>query len=69
MRRQMIVLFFGLMVAGLIPLLQSLNNPRLTGMRAFDRIQLIASGICFGVALRALVSAAGKEKRKDVEDN
>jgi hypothetical protein len=65
----MIVLFFALIVAGLIPLLQSLNNPRLTGMRAVDRIQLMTSGLCFGAALGALVSAAGKEKRKDVEDN
>jgi hypothetical protein len=65
----MIVLFFALIVAGLIPLLQSLNNPRLTGMRAVDRIQLITSGLCFGVALGAMVRGAGKQKRKEVEDN
>ena len=69
MRRRMIVLFFAMIVAGLIPLLQSLNNPRLAGMRAFDRVQLITSGLCFGTALGALVSAASKEKRKDVEDS
>lgn len=34
---------------GVMPLLNSLSNPRLAGAHGSDRLQLIAVGVCFGV--------------------
>lgn len=64
MRKRSVLLFVGLAVAGLAPLLNSFSNPRLVGMRGVDRLQLIAPGFCFGAAFVVLVSGVGKEKEK-----
>jgi hypothetical protein len=53
-KRRVITLAF-LLLFGVIPLLNSLNNPRLSGMHAVDRIQLVASGLCFGVGFGLLL--------------
>jgi hypothetical protein len=34
---------------GILPLLNSLSNPRLAGAHGADRLQLIAVGVCFGI--------------------
>ena len=44
-----------LVLFGLIPLLNSFSNPRISGMRLVDRIQLISSGACLGVGFGILV--------------
>lgn len=69
MRKRSILIFFGLIVTGLAPLLNNINNPRLAGMRAVDRIQLIATGACFGVAFVSLVSAVSKQKPEGDAEN
>ena len=55
MNRQRIALFISLIVTGLVPLMNNMTNPRLSGLHTLDRVQLITSGLCFGVALGALV--------------
>ena len=34
---------------GVLPLLNSLSNPRLATAHGSDRLQLIAVGVCFGI--------------------
>ncbi len=34
---------------GVLPLLNSLSNPRLAAAHGADRLQLIAVGVCFGI--------------------
>jgi len=34
---------------GVLPLLNSLSNPRLAGAHGSDRLQLIAVGVCFAM--------------------
>jgi hypothetical protein len=34
---------------GILPLLNSLSNPRLASAHGSDRLQLIAVGLCFGI--------------------
>jgi hypothetical protein len=46
-----------LILFGVFPLLNSLNNPRTSNLHGADRLQLIASGLCFGVAFGVLVGA------------
>lgn len=48
----MVCLFF--FILGLAPLLNSLSNPRLGGLRVPDRLRLIAPGLLFGVGLAGL---------------
>jgi hypothetical protein len=36
------------------PLLNSLSNPRLEGLHGSDFVQLITSGLCFGVGFGVL---------------
>jgi hypothetical protein len=38
-----------LILFGFLPLLNSLNNPRLASAHGSDRLQLIAVGLCFGI--------------------
>jgi hypothetical protein len=65
MRRISLLLFIAMVVAGLPPLLNNFSNPRLSGMRTVDRLQLMAPGLCFGVALGILVGGvAGKERKR-----
>jgi hypothetical protein len=44
-----------LFLLGLMPLLNSLGNPRTQALHGSDRLQLIAVGICFGVGFGVLV--------------
>ncbi len=55
MNKRRVFTFAFLLLFGVIPLLNSLNNPRLSGMRGADRIQLMASGLCFGMAFGVLL--------------
>lgn len=47
-----------LFLFGLIPLFNSFSNPRFQNLHGADRLQLIAVGLCFGVAFGLLVGAA-----------
>lgn len=40
---------------GLMGLLRVIENPRLTAIRPVDVVQLIATGMCLGVALVTLI--------------
>jgi hypothetical protein len=44
-----------LILFGMIPLMNSFSNPRITGMRMVDRLQLISSGACLGVGFGILI--------------
>jgi hypothetical protein len=50
-KRLRILLFVGMAVVGLIPLMNSFSNPRLQSLRVGDRLQLIGAGMCFGVGI------------------
>jgi hypothetical protein len=52
-RRVILVLF--LLLFGLMPLLNSLSNPRLQGLHGADVLQLIAMGLCFGFGFGVLL--------------
>ena len=41
---------------GLMPLLNSLGKPRTQALHGSDRLQLIASGFCFGVGFGVLMA-------------
>jgi formate/nitrite transporter FocA (FNT family) len=43
------------LVIGLIGLTELMHRPRFASIHAVDVLQLLASGMCFGVALVALV--------------
>jgi hypothetical protein len=43
-----------LILLGVFVLLNSLDNPRLSGLRGADRLKLIASGFCVGVGFGLL---------------
>jgi hypothetical protein len=53
-KRRVITILF-LMLFGLFPFMNSLSNPRTKGLHGADRLQLIASGLCFGVGLGILI--------------
>ncbi len=44
-----------LVLFGVLLLLNSLDNPRLSGLHGADRIKLIASGLCLGVGFGLLL--------------
>ena len=44
-----------LFLVGALVLLNSLDNPRLSGLHGADRVKLIASGLCVGVGFGLLV--------------
>jgi hypothetical protein len=44
-----------LLLLGAFVLMNSLSNPRLSGIHGSDRLQLIAVGFCFGVGFGVLV--------------
>ena len=54
MRKRRVTLFLFLMFFGLIALLNILGKPRLAAVHGSDIVQLVASGMCFGVALGVL---------------
>lgn len=53
----MIAAVFMPIVIGVIGLSTLMSRPRFTAFHAVDVLQLIASGMCFGVALASLVAA------------
>jgi hypothetical protein len=53
-RRRWAVCAF-LMLFGVLVLLNSLDNPRLSGLHGADRLKLIAAGLCIGVGFGVLV--------------
>ena len=53
-RRRLSVSVF-LVLFGMIPLLNSFSNPRISGMRMVDRIQLVSSGACLGLGFGILI--------------
>ena len=52
-RRLGVALF--LVLLGLMPLMNSISNPRLQGLHGADFLRLIAVGFCFGTAFGMLV--------------
>jgi hypothetical protein len=53
-KRRLAVAVF-LFLFGTFPLMNSFDNPRLSGIHGADRLQLIAVGLCFGVGFGLLV--------------
>ena len=53
--KQRVLVCLVLFLLGLMPLLNSLSNPRTQALHGSDRLQLIAAGICFGVGFGVLV--------------
>lgn len=51
-----------LVLLGLMPLFNNFSNPRLQNLHVPDRLQLIAAGLCFGVAFGLLVGAGQRAK-------
>jgi hypothetical protein len=45
-----------LLMFGLLPLLNTIGNPRIQALRGTDVLGLIASGLCFGLGLGLLLS-------------
>ena len=60
MNKQRWSTFALLMVFGLLPLMNSFNNPRLQSLHVPDRLQLVASGLCFGMGIGVLVGGRKK---------
>ena len=54
-RRKLFPFWFPLLF-GLMGVSRIFGNPRLAAVRTVDLVQLIAIGMCFGVALTALVT-------------
>ena len=54
-RRRMLPAFVVPMLYGSISLFNTLSRPTLQAVRAVDIVQLLVSGMCFGVALMSLV--------------
>ena len=55
-RRRKLVPFWVFTLCGSMVLFNSLGNPRLASLRGPDVLQLVAIGVCFGVALATLVA-------------
>ena len=54
-RRVGIVVSLFILLLGVFPLLNALNNPRVQTLHGPDVLQLIASGWCFGLGLGLLL--------------
>lgn len=54
LRRRLVPFWLPLLV-GFMSLANAVDRPRLAALRGVDLLQLIASGMCFGVALATLV--------------
>jgi hypothetical protein len=54
-RRSLISTVITLVIAGTIFMANLVNQNRLAAIRCVDVVQLIGSGMCFGVALFALI--------------
>lgn len=53
---------FGVLLAGIVGLVHLIEQPRFQGYHNVDVLQLIASGMCFGVALSGLLSLMSRAK-------
>lgn len=54
MRKRQVMIGLMLLMFGVVPLSNTLGNPRLAALRPVDIIRLVASGACFGVGAVAL---------------
>jgi hypothetical protein len=48
-----------MLMFGLVPLVNCLNNPRLAGLRGADFMQILGGGLCIGVSVGILIGARG----------
>lgn len=53
-RRRRLIVFVFLWMFGLFGLLHMIGNPRLAMLHGADVVQLVASGVCFGVGFGLL---------------
>jgi hypothetical protein len=53
-----------ILLLGMVPLLNSLSNPRLASAHGSDYLQLIAAGWCFGIGACLLAVSFGFLGRK-----
>lgn len=56
-RRRNLLFPLSIGVTGFAVLLNAVSKPGVAALRAVDVLQLIASGMCFGVALAKLIGA------------
>jgi uncharacterized membrane protein YccC len=54
-RRSLISTVITLLIVGMIVMANLVSQNRLTAIRSVDVVQLIGTGMCFGVALFALI--------------
>ena len=57
-----------LLAFGLVSFLRILGNPRLQALHGSDIVQLVASGMCFGGALVALLGPLTRRKETSHSD-
>jgi hypothetical protein len=57
MNKRLVFMGFVILIVGVMPLLNSLSNPRTQALHGSDFVQLIASGVSFGVGFAVLVGA------------
>ena len=55
-RKSLISAVFLPLVGGLVGLMTVMNRPRFASFHNVDALELVASGLCFGVALAALIA-------------
>lgn len=57
-RRRKARIFIGLfvLILGVPPLINSIDNPRLASLHGVDFVRLLASGWCFGIGFALLMS-------------
>ena len=64
-RRKLFPFWFPLLF-GLMGVARIFGNPRLAAIRTVDLVQLIAIGMCFGVAVTTLVTFRRRPRDRDV---
>ena len=52
---------------GILPLLNSLGNPRLAALHGADILRLIAVGFCFGVAFALMLSVFTGQRARQAD--
>jgi len=55
-RRGLVPSAFILLIVGITGLFNVVHHPRFEAIRTVDVVQLVASGMCFGVALAAVIA-------------
>ena len=56
--------FFAPLLLGLMGFFNASRNPRFASIHTVDVLQLLASGMCFGIALAALIGRFRANARK-----